>query len=601
MPQPNIIFMHVDEMRYPMHLPNDTPTPETFLAKYMPNLYSLLWTKGVKFKRYFTAAADCTPGRGTFVTGLYAYQTGLFLTRESTSSPYDTKQPQPGLKREFETYGKLLKNAKPFGYDTPYIGKWHLSDCPDSPTSAEASAYLSEYGFQGLTIPDPLGMPNQGLGLAKPQYPGGPAPIGDAEIAAQAVNWLYARSKSGNTKPFCLSVGFVNPHDKQFFFGGTQSNQFNSVYNTIPESASLTGFEIPAMGFSQPIAPPLPPNIYKHGEVTDWNWQTSAELASKPKLQTVFRNMFGYFWTGQISEDPLHQQFSAVDSSYAPGKHDVLAPFAYRYRALDFYTQMMSAVDVHIGEVIHNIPANLVNNTIIVFVSDHGDYASSHGLQGKGGSVYNECYNVPLIVFDPTGLFASDPGTERNQLVSSVDLLRMLVTLGYEGNEDWLKDPTYAAMWGSNLRANLFAILQSNSAAGRPYVVYSTDEFFKLSPDVNDDAPQHVIGCYMDPASGQKWGKLGFYHHWKPGTTQVDPNPLKKQQWEHYDYNDDKREMINIATTDAEKNFLLETAVKLQLNVALPTKYQLAQQTAINEYWQYVETTDLPNVSTAFA
>ena len=105
----------------------------------------------------------------------------------------------------------------------------------------------------------------------------------------------------------------------------------------------------------------------------------------------------------------------------------------------------------------------------------------------------------------------------------------MLVTLGHEGNEDWLKDPTYAAMLGGNLRANLFAILQSNSAAGRPYVVYSTDEFFKLSPDVNDDAPQHVIGCYMDPASGQNWGKLGFYHHWKPGTTQVDPTPRRSR------------------------------------------------------------------------
>ena len=86
-------------------------------------------------------------------------------------------------------------------------------------------------------------------------------------------------------------------------------------------------------------------------------------------------------------------------------KHDVVALYAYRYRALDFYTQMMSAVDVHIGEVLHNIPANLVDNTIIVFVSDHGDYASSHGLQGKGGAVYNECYNVPLIVCDPTGRF----------------------------------------------------------------------------------------------------------------------------------------------------------------------------------------------------
>jgi len=86
MAQPNIIFIHVDEMRFPMHLPANASTPDAFLAEYMPNLYSL-WTKGVKFKRYFTAAADCTPGRGTFVTGLYAYQTGLFLTRESTSNP----------------------------------------------------------------------------------------------------------------------------------------------------------------------------------------------------------------------------------------------------------------------------------------------------------------------------------------------------------------------------------------------------------------------------------------------------------------------------------------------------------------------------------
>ena len=137
------------------------------------------------------------PGRGTFVTGLYAYQTNLFLTRESTSNPYDTKQPQPRLQPEFETYGKLLFEA---GYDTPYIGKWHLSDSPESPTSPGADNYLNEYGFKGLTIPDPLGMPAQGLGLTKPQYQGAPPLAGDPEIAAQAVNWLFARAQN-NTKP----------------------------------------------------------------------------------------------------------------------------------------------------------------------------------------------------------------------------------------------------------------------------------------------------------------------------------------------------------------------------------------------------------------
>ena len=33
---------------------------------------------------------------------------------------------------------------------------------------------------------------------------------------------------------------------------------------------------------------------------------------------------------------------------------------------------------------------------------------------------------------------------------------------------------------------------------------------------------------------------------------------------------------VPLAVADAEKNFLLETAVKFQLNVAVPTKYQLA-------------------------
>ena len=603
MAQPNIIFIHVDEMRFPMHLPANAPTPDAFLAKYMPNLYSL-WTKGVKFKRYFTAAADCTPGRGTFVTGLYAYQTGLFLTRESTSNPYATKQPQPALHPDFPTYGKVLREARPgfTPYETPYIGKWHLSNSPEGPNDQGATTYLEEYGFKGLTTPDPLGMPSQGLGLAKPQYPGGPAPIGDAEIAEQAVQWLYDRSKrTGTQPPFCLSVGFVNPHDKQFFWGGTQANQFNAVYNQIPDSKSLTGFEIPAMGFSNVIAPPLPPSIYKPGEVTDWNWQSSAALASKPKLQSVFKNMFSYFWTGHISENSADQQFGSVPSSYAPGKHDAVAPHSYWYRALDFYTQMMSAVDIKVGHVLHNIPTNLLSNTVIVFSADHGEYASSHGLQGKGGTVYNECFNVPLVVYDARpNPITQDINVVREQLVSSVDLLRMLVTIGHNGSVDWMENPDYKQMWGGNLRANLYGMLQSNATAGRPYVVYSTDEFFKLSPDINDDAPQHVIGCYMDPASGQQWGKLGLYHHWKPNTTEW--NVDRPSQWEHYSYaSGDTKEMNNIATSEAEKKFLVDTAVAQQLNLAVPGRYQAAQTAAINGYWAYVEGADFPHVSTAFS
>ena len=105
--QPNIIFIHVDEMRFPMHFPPGIETAGEFLAKFMPNLHALLWSKGVKFSRYFTGAADCTPGRGTFVTGLYAYQTGLFSTREGFAQ-------KPGNHRETELRRSSLISAQGF-------------------------------------------------------------------------------------------------------------------------------------------------------------------------------------------------------------------------------------------------------------------------------------------------------------------------------------------------------------------------------------------------------------------------------------------------------------------------------------------------------
>ena len=36
--RPNIIFITVDEMRYPMVFPAGIDSPEAFLAKFMPNL-----------------------------------------------------------------------------------------------------------------------------------------------------------------------------------------------------------------------------------------------------------------------------------------------------------------------------------------------------------------------------------------------------------------------------------------------------------------------------------------------------------------------------------------------------------------------------------
>src|SRR4030095_10800370 len=120
-PPPNILFILVDELRFPRVFPKGINAAGEFLRRFMPNTCSL-WLRCVKFAGHYTAGAACTPARGTIVTGLYTQQSWELAT--ILDSPTTTVSAQPVLHRAYPTYGKLLRQA---GYQTPYIGKWHLS------------------------------------------------------------------------------------------------------------------------------------------------------------------------------------------------------------------------------------------------------------------------------------------------------------------------------------------------------------------------------------------------------------------------------------------------------------------------------------------
>jgi len=197
-PKPNILFILVDELRYPTVFPDRIQTPDGFLANFMPNVYTL-WKSGVKFGNHHTAANACTPSRGVLMTGLYSQQNWLITTILSTPYPPMPPPRQPVLNPAYPTFGKLLQSA---GYQTPYTGKWHVS------VPADALDTLDNYGFDYYpTYYDPTGDNLQGTyGDEKRGY------HNDRYSADQAIQWLH--NKRPTAQPWCLTVSLVNPHDR---------------------------------------------------------------------------------------------------------------------------------------------------------------------------------------------------------------------------------------------------------------------------------------------------------------------------------------------------------------------------------------------------
>jgi hypothetical protein len=58
--RPNILFILVDELRYPRSIRTKSRPLESSWRSFMPNLYKRIWQVGVKFGNHNTAA---NPGR----------------------------------------------------------------------------------------------------------------------------------------------------------------------------------------------------------------------------------------------------------------------------------------------------------------------------------------------------------------------------------------------------------------------------------------------------------------------------------------------------------------------------------------------------------
>jgi len=85
------------------------------------------------------------------------------------------------------------------------------------------------------------------------------------------------------------------------------------------------------------------------------------------------------------------------------------------------YYDFTNLVDAQIGRILDRLDQlGLMDDTLVIFTSDHGDMIGSHGGLFDKGFMYEEAHHVPLIVRWPTRF---DGGQKRQELVYNMDLM----------------------------------------------------------------------------------------------------------------------------------------------------------------------------------
>jgi len=110
-----------------------------------------------------------------------------------------------------------------------------------------------------------------------------------------------------------------------------------------------------------------------------------------------------------------------------------LSPEDIREMRLGYYTSI-ALLDLEIGRVLEALERKgIVENTLVIFVSDHGDMLGDHELFTKGAFFYDPCVRVPLIIRWPARLRG---GTRVGTLVQPHDLAATILTAaGYTTDE----------------------------------------------------------------------------------------------------------------------------------------------------------------------
>lgn len=377
---PNILWVCTDQQRYDTLGCTGNPHVAT------PHIDRLA-AEGVLFENAFCQNPLCTPSRGSFLTG--RYPTTNRLTRNGQVCPPDLR-----------IFPRDLREA---GYVNGLIGKLHLNACDNRfALGPDWERTDQRLWFKGVerriddgydiflwdhhpTAENPASSYTQWLwektgGHIPPTPPhpasafirqGRPAALSQTTWAAeQAVRFIA--SYRDRLHPWLLSVNLFDPHPP---------------------------FDAPETHLARYLdrLDSLPPVNYVDGE-----------LDTAPPHHRAFFEGQPFTYGGQ------HARMTARDHQLVRAS----------------YYAMVDLIDEQLGRIFAALDATgQRENTLIIFMSDHGELLGDHGLWPKGPFLYDPALRVPLIFSWPGRLAAGRRVSGLVELTDLVPTLRDLLKL----------------------------------------------------------------------------------------------------------------------------------------------------------------------------
>lgn len=312
--------------------------------------------EGAILKNFYTNVAVCTPSRGNFLTGRYHHSHGA----EVNGRPIHQNE---------ITFAKILQKN---GYDTEYVGKWHLDGFdlrpgwvhPERSMGFEDCHYMFN-DYHGKKIEDG----RQDSKIRTPyDYTYDPVVfpmdiVGEGEtyttdyLTNKAIKYIEKERK----QPFCYMLSIPDPHHPW---------SVRPPYDTMFKAEDMT---IPKT-FSQKDLPPWAKTIQNNGPF---------RLDNPDREKALCRKLVSYYGMVKLIDDCVGRLIKALEAK------------------------------------------GILNNTMIIFTTDHGDYNGEHGLMEKN-KIYEPVYHIPFLI---RYLGKINKGTIVEEYISIVDFQPSLLGL----------------------------------------------------------------------------------------------------------------------------------------------------------------------------